>query len=161
MSWLRFELCTFRKQVYRLNQAVTFLMSLYICTYRNLNFMSRSGVLFQCWAPANAQVTPHRLVINILNEGKGKFIPVYTMKGMGGWGEEWRCNSAHSYSRHYVVSCQCNSTDVFTPRDSSPLSSRRGFGNLEVINIFQRFYLDSFNFLFCKEKMRVEAASEK
>jgi hypothetical protein len=59
-------------------------MSLYICTYRNLNFTSRSRVPFQCWAPANAQVTPHRLVINILNEGKGKIIPVYTMEGVGG-----------------------------------------------------------------------------
>jgi hypothetical protein len=41
-----------------------------------------SGGVFHQWAPVNAQVNPHRPLIEVLGEGKGKIIPVHTVEGI-------------------------------------------------------------------------------
>ena len=41
-----------------------------------------SGGVVHRWAPVNAQVNPHRLLIEVLGEGKGKIVPVHAMEGI-------------------------------------------------------------------------------
>lgn len=45
-----------------------------------------SGGVVHHWAPVNAQVNPHRPLIEVLGEGKGKIIPVNAVEGMWGSG---------------------------------------------------------------------------
>jgi len=41
-----------------------------------------SGGVVHHWAPGDAQVNPHRPLIEVLGEGKGKIIPVHAVDGI-------------------------------------------------------------------------------
>jgi hypothetical protein len=60
---------------------------------RTLICVDVSGGAVHQWAPVKAQVNAHRPLIEALDEGKGKIIPVYAVEGI--WGE-WKLTSTHS-----------------------------------------------------------------
>jgi hypothetical protein len=45
-----------------------------------------SGGVVHRWASGDAQVNPHRPLIEVLDEGKGKIIPVHAVDGIWGSG---------------------------------------------------------------------------